>query len=158
MNKQHGKRTHSKDRIVLIGQAPSKRGDPAKPLEGKLIVSRLAGICGIDKEQYMAATERYNVLRRWPGKNGKGDRFPMRQARRSARRLALRFGGRRVVLLGRSVAKAFGLTIEYLKWANIGFTVAVVPHPSGINRWWNGARNKAAARRFMEDAWGAGRK
>lgn len=143
---------------MLVGQAPSRRGDPEKPLEGDLVVRRLAGACGMGREEYMALTERCNVLRRWPGKSGKGDRFPMRQAKTNARRLALRFGGRRVILLGRSVAKAFGLTVGYLKWVNIGFDVAVVPHPSGINRWWNGARNKAAARRFMEDAWGARRK
>jgi hypothetical protein len=110
------------------------------------------------RKEYMALTERYNVLRRWPGKNGKGDHFPMRLAKTNARRLALGFVGRRVILLGRSVAKAFGLNVGYLKWVNIGFDVAVVPHPSGVNRWWNEARNKAAARRFMEDVWGIRRK
>jgi uracil-DNA glycosylase len=147
-----------KGKLVLVGQAPSRRGDPEKPLQGDLVVRRLAGVCGMGRKEYMGLTDRYNVLRRWPGKKGKGDHFPMRLARRSARRLALGFSGRRVILLGRSVAKAFGLNVGYLKWVNIGFDVAVVPHPSGINRWWNEARNKAAARRFMEDAWGARRK
>jgi hypothetical protein len=29
-------------------------------------------------------------------------------------------------------------------------TVFVVPHPSGVNRWWNDAANEARARTFME--------
>ena len=111
---------------------------------------RLSGMMGISPAQYLRRTERVNVLRQWPGKNGKGDAFPLREARESAYNLAQSFEGHRVLLLGNNVARSFDLRMDYLTWRKVkGFVVAVVPHPSGINRWWNLPKNRRKARRFL---------
>jgi uracil-DNA glycosylase len=56
-----------------------------------------------------------------------------------------------VVLLGRQVATAYGYErLAPLIWhRRAGRRVAVLPHPSGRNRWWNDARNSARAALFL---------
>jgi hypothetical protein len=62
------------------------------------------------------------------------------------------------VLLGRRVAAAFGLaSAPYLEWTEArGRTWVVMPHPSGVNRWWNDEENRllatVAALRIREEA------
>lgn len=53
---------------------------------------------------------------------------------------------RNVLFLGKQVAKAFGVFEDFLvefEW-NEGRAV-VLPHPSGINLWWNSEANRALA-------------
>lgn len=90
-----------------------------------------------------------NLLGRWPGSAGKGSRFP-----RCDHTLASIAGGRRALLLGRRVAASVGCgRVPYLRWVDVGgVEAAVVPHPSGVNRWWNDPANREAARLFFEDA------
>ena len=98
----------------------------------------------------MDAFDLVNLLDRWPGKKGKGDAFPLDEARASARRLNL-WGKPLVILVGRNVARAFGAnSVAYLEGFLLGYVNAVViPHPSGLNRWWNDPANTERARRFM---------
>lgn len=77
----------------------------------------------------------------------------MDRARRSAERLCRALSGRRVVFLGKAVAAAFGVRANSLRWVeHRGMTVAVLPHPSGVNTWWNNPDNRAAASAFMRCA------
>ena len=62
----------------------------------------------------------------------------------------------KVVLLGREVARAFGLRSgdAYLRWIEWGYwkgrRVAIFPHPAGAGRaWWERPANEIAARRFL---------
>jgi hypothetical protein len=89
-----------------------------------------------------------NLLPVFPGRAAKGDAFPMWKARIAARRTKLRG---RTVLVGRSVASAFGLRrIPFLVWFRLGAaTVSVIPHPSGVCRWWNDPRNVSRAEEFL---------
>ena len=58
--------------------------------------------------------------------------------------------GRQVLLAGRGVAGAFGVDLPFFLWAEErGMMVAVVPHPSGVSRWWNDPANERRARRFL---------
>lgn len=64
--------------------------------------------------------------------------------------------GRRVVLLGANVSRAFGVSFRklsevVLSWHPVGegLAAAVVPHPSGLNRWWNDPDNRVRARLFL---------
>lgn len=43
---------------------------------------------------------------------------------------------------------------RYLRWEYLrkGETYAVLPHPSGVNRWWNEEENVARARDFLREA------
>lgn len=104
-----------------------------------------------------------NLLAEYPGpaRSGKGDAFPRSRAAAGARRLAPSLAGRRAVLLGRAVAGAFRLPgdVPFLTWVEaevrgVRISVAVVPHPSGVNTWWNDAGNRRCARRFLRGALG----
>lgn len=88
-------------------------------------------------------------MTRWPGKLGKGDAFDPAAARARARRMRL---APIVVLAGKKVAKAFGVVAPYLEWTTLrGRRVVVVPHPSGINRWWNDSKNVQALRKLLAE-------
>jgi uracil-DNA glycosylase len=134
---------------MIIGQAPGPRTDHREPLSGAS-GRRLAALCGLPLSVFLARFERVNLVRRHPGKLAKGDAFPRAIARRNAARLLPLMRGRRVVLLGRNVADAFGLAhLSMFVWHRVGgVEVAVAPHPSGVNHWWNDPRNVRRARRF----------
>lgn len=141
-------------KLLVVGQAPSARTIGRPPLSGPSGV-KLARLVGASALSDIA--EPANLLPSFPGKRGKGDAFPMGPAREAAQREAI--GGRVVVLLGRKVAEAFGLKgLPYLQWCrHRGGRVVVVPHPSGVNRWWNEAANVAAAREVLVTALALGR-
>ena len=55
-----------------------------------------------------------------------------------------------VVLLGLRTAAAFRISVVYFEPMSRGSaTVYVVPHPSGINRWYNSRWNVKRMARFM---------
>ena len=133
---------------LIIGQAPGGSGDGI-PLSGRC-GRKLCGLMKTDLDDYLETFDRINVLESFPGKNGKGDSFPTRKAREMASKIELH-GRPLVVLLGRNVARAFGLAkMDPLTWTTVhGTKVALVPHPSGVNRWWNDCTNVRRARRFL---------
>lgn len=118
---------------------------------------RLSGAATL--RQYAGWFERRNLLRDWPGSaNGKGDLFPMEQARVAARAMEYEFAGRTVIFVGKNVSAAFGFgDVAFLEWrtaqAGAGsgevYRFAVLPHPSGVNTWYNVMANKVAAARFL---------
>jgi len=138
-------------RPLLVGEAPNRTGDARRPLDGR-VGARLAGFAGLDVAAYRRRFARVNVLGAWPGASGgKGAAFYHDVAAREATRLRRRFRGRRtVVLLGQRVARAFGVRPDYFVERRVaGARVFVVPHPSGIVRWYNDPANVARMRRFM---------
>jgi uracil-DNA glycosylase len=147
------------DRPVFIGQAPSRHGDPTKPLTGSP-GRKLAALAAMTSMEFYLSTVRTNVLPRYVGASGGGDAFPMADARSRAVEMVAELDGRVVVFVGRSVAEAFGCGEEWFDWEEGRFSVgdltvkyrrAVMPHPSGRNRFWNDSRNVQEARRFMSE-------
>lgn len=142
----------SRTRPLIIGEAPSRTSDPRRPVTGRC-GETLADFAGLSLAEFSRAFARANVFDEWPGSAGlKGDAFPIVHARvRADTRLRPRFvRGRTVVLLGRRVARAFHISAEYFEaFGSYSATVYVVPHPSGINRWYNDAANVRKMRRFM---------
>jgi hypothetical protein len=70
-----------------------------------------------------------------------------------ARAEALRW---RVVLCGQRVCQAAGAAFEPLAiGAHRGARTLVVPHPSGLSRWWNDPGNAATARELFARAMGS---
>ncbi len=139
-------------RPLIIGQAPSATSDPDQALSGAS-GERLAELAGLSHAGFLRLFECINLIEAYPGRKPKGDVFPVEAARESA--LSLIFSGRmidrRVVMLGASVADAFGLygEVPWLRWhRRATMSLALCPHPSRIVQWWNAPGNVADARRF----------
>ena len=132
---------------LLIGQAPSRDTDGGPPFSGRA-GRRLAKACGV--EDLGDVFDMVNLIDRFPGKAGKGDRFPAKLARERA--AALELGDHELVVFGgRAVAQAFDVHRNpFLKWFRFGGrSAAIIPHPSGIVTWWNSPENQRRARRFL---------
>ena len=132
-------------RPLLLGEVRQDR------LPGPALLGRsgrqLATALGMDPDAYAVAFRRRNLLATWPG----GDRWPTALAVATAQRMTL-CGV--VILLGRRVAHAFGLVaLPPLAWVPLGdATLAVLPHPSGLNRSWNDRAHVLAAGALLRDA------
>jgi uracil-DNA glycosylase len=139
--------------ITIVGQAPGRWGDPRRPLGGRCGI-RLARAAGLGSVAELRARARLvNLLGSYPGKSGKGDAFPMVEAIGAAQRM--RPCGI-VLLAGKAVGRAFGIDSEFFEWRRRGGTrYAVIPHPSGVSRWWNDPRNVEVATRFLRGVFGA---
>ena len=141
--------------LLVVGQAPGRR-----PCGGVLLGrsgSLLAACAGLPLHEWAARVERVNLLPRWPGANGKGDHFPLDEAQTAAGRLGTRMRARRVVLLGRGVARAFGANdlhphFEWWRDDERDCWLALCPHPSGVNLWWNDQSNRERAAAFWRSA------
>lgn len=143
--------------VLIVGEAPSRSSDPKRPFDGysgkKL--AEYAGLSGY--EELSHAFRLRNLMQRWPGvghAGEKGSRFPMVRAKRAARRFD--FEGARVVLLaGKRVAKAFGLSFDdYYAWKSVSVRgrrhwICLIPHTSGCNRYFNYAENRRSMEIFM---------
>jgi hypothetical protein len=150
---------------LLIGQAPGPNTDPDYPLFPVPRTSaggRLQELMGLSRGEYLKAFDFVNVLRHFPGKHKRDDKFPMPLARAAADAMRPLLAGRRVILIGRNVASAFGLDeVDWHAWYEVKVrrrclvsktpwtaSMAVAPHPSGRSRWYNEADNRAQARQF----------
>jgi uracil-DNA glycosylase len=180
-------------KILFVGQAPSRDTEGGPPFSGRS-GRRLASLCGLAHSDLPKMFDLANLLDRWPGKAGKGDAFPLEEARAGAARLDLS-GRPLVVLVGRNVARAFGaggaayfepISLQHVSavGADVKYNprrvawqsadrpsptvlqggqsggaaglvqvervpAVVVPHPSGVNRWWNCPENEARAKEFL---------
>jgi uracil-DNA glycosylase len=138
-------------RPLIVGEAPSRVGDPSRPITGAC-GDRLACFCGVEGIDFRRLFARMNLLSVWPGRSGKGTKWDRQTARAAADVAARRFVcGRVVVCLGWRVADALSVKAGgYFEPVPLRGSVAyVVPHPSGINRWYNERSNVAKMRRFM---------
>ncbi|MEE8551572.1 MAG: hypothetical protein V3T08_10005 [Gemmatimonadota bacterium] len=126
--------------ILIVGEAPGRRGS-------RNLVDMLYEKTGV---RLRNATYR-NLLNVWPGSLGKGSGFPVERARDRARRFRIRSHVTTVVIFGKRLAQAFDLSADYFEpVGRNGRRWIVVPHPSGVNAWWNDWVNCAQARVFLE--------
>lgn len=138
---------------ILIGQAPSRTSDPNNPLSAAPLANRLAALLGVSVDEYLNVFDRANVLDYWPGRGTKGDLFPLAEARVAAELMKAKLKDRDVIFLGKKVAEAFRFGFDYLEWVCFcGGRAAVLPHPSGIVRWWNSPQNVRLAESFLKSA------
>lgn len=143
-------------KLLLVGEAPAKSGPPT-PLEGAS-ARLLAGLVGIEVDQLLEQTERMNLLNYWPGSDGKGgSAFPIAAGRAGFYAMLHRFGGRRVIFMGRAADAALPDHQPYFQWelqqhGATKFTAARFPHPSGLNRLWNQREIREKAGAFLRQA------
>lgn len=124
--------------IYVVGESLGRGGTRA----------HLARLLGLDESEMMASVVWLNLWE-YPGVDV--SRY-VDLVERSAE------PGDAVLLLGRRVARAFGLgDIEPLGmvWRNggIGPCIVAVPHPSGRNRWWNDSERADDAEMTLRSVW-----
>jgi uracil-DNA glycosylase len=147
-------------RLLFVGQAPSQDSDGQPPFTGKCGKFLAETLLNTTQEQMLLDHDFMNVFDRWPGKGINGDKFPMREAKDRVPYLVEKLRDRVVVMLGHNVATAFGAKgFTYLTWyeirnpKNVNDVIVpkmvVVPHPSGINRYWNVPSNRLIASKFL---------
>lgn len=144
----------------IYGQAPGRKPktDPTVPFLGGPHGAFLAELAGVAESVLADLFTFRNVLDYYPGprENGmKGDAFPMDEARARARELREDWRwGDTVLFAGMQVAKAFEFKeATFFKWGEMdGVQCVVVPHPSRVNHFWNGSKNKTRARAFWRSA------
>lgn len=141
---------------LIIGQAPAKGNDALPPFSGRsgARIALLAGV-GDSGDVLPEHFELRNLFDKYPGKEGKkGDKFDLRAGRKRAAKILAEYEGtdQLILIMGKRVAKAFGVNREeYLEWFVLdGHHAIIIPHPSGINMWWNSPQNVAAAQGTLE--------
>lgn len=114
--------------------------------------------------KFVGQTRHRNLLDEWPGRKAgsrKGSGFPSGPARAAAYSVLeeVADGTRslipsRVLLAGLRVAAAFGLRAPQPYFTEVmvcgGIPFEIVPHPSGVSRWWNSSANQRQARAYLE--------
>lgn len=139
-----------KKTACILGEAPGFNGDPRLPLGGCRYGSgkRLAKVIGMSQPVMRRAFTLRNLLDEFPGFSGKGAVFPVKIARAAVGDFQCEED--RILLLGKRLAAAFRLNVNYFEWVERdGKQYVVVPHPSGVNRWYNSPENRRAAREFF---------
>lgn len=147
-------------RFLLVGEAPSRKHGK-RNLQVCLVCRTLnrqpvAGTMGwlrINHRQlfnFAMAAKHVNLLDEWPGPSGKGSAFPIDNARFSAAEMRVGFYSYDAIFLaGKRVAKVFNVKEDYFERVPGDIEMYVVPHPSGINTWWNDPCNRETARQFL---------
>lgn len=147
---------------LIIGEAPSKNEVLPRPISGR-VGKRLASLCGLTLEEFLQHFDRVNLLHVRQDTKEKGFEFDVKAARIEAGRIMSTLVRDQVVLLlGRRVANAFGFQkhayfeqLFFIGRSNMcinpgmGPDVRVMPHPSGVNRWYNEPANWKQAEEFM---------
>jgi len=137
-------------KIGLVGQAPSRRGDPRKPLAGPN-GRKIARLAGMSYEELIACRRRH-LNPHYNGKRGEDNAFDHAKGNANAADVLMDWRVERIVLLGKKVARCFGFRdLPFLAEINIyGRRFLIFPHPSGVNRWWNERQNERRARQLLQ--------
>lgn len=136
---------------MFVGQAPSKKTVGQAALSGRS-GAVLADMLDLDQVTFLNRFVRVNLNREFCEKREKsrGDSFDQNEGESRAQ-LLLGLGLRRFVLLGSKVSTCFGIVYEPLKLISTydsphNREFLILPHPSGLNHWYNDKKNKVAAK------------
>lgn len=133
-------------KVVLVGECAPRGGEPLDPRAPNGSGSRLYELVSdkVSVEEFARAFGRVNVCA--------GPTFDADEARAFASAAPADWRGATAVLLGGKVARAFGQKFQPICLPRIvsgGFTVRTLPHPSGLDRWYNDAANRALAAELL---------
>ncbi len=137
--------------VLFIGEAPGRKGPRDMDV---VFVDKVFGRgARPGAAALLRRSQHRNLLNYWPGEDGKGSYFPALVAKEEARKIRIPLHVHTLVLLGMRVATAFQMhLVPYFERRTYrDRLVYVVPHPSGVNRWWNDPDNRRQARRFLEE-------
>lgn len=146
--------------VALVGEQPTvaalAEGSGYEPLSGRP-TDFLAGLVGLDGDELRTLVGRMNLM------ESPGTWVARRAAEKAEylrRELLPLMPWNTLVLLGRQVQDAFGIDRHNVPVGSIelneGLMASWIPHPSGLNRWWNDPANRELAaaelRRVLRDA------
>ncbi len=150
---------HNDTRPILVGMNNPLSTRPGHELypyppgcTGHRLWTMLETRTGARRGQYLEAFERRNLVA--------GVKFDHRAARPRAMEMVeeLKGSGRTIVLLGNSVRECFNLALEgqlpplLVHPTTVGGCVwRQIPHPSGLNRWYNAPENTKVVELLMEE-------
>ena len=139
---------------LIVGQAPGRIAKDGPLLSGQS-ATRLRSLLMTSRIEFEARATTMNVDDEYRGKAGKGDLFKLRRGHAKFKVLTASHPSQPILLCGLAVARACGLIdAPILRWfAWEGRWVAIMPHPSGINQWWNSAHNRVRAKSFLSHSW-----
>jgi len=143
--------------LVLLGEAPGNypkydhKRHALFPYPPRCAGARLKDLMGMSMGEYIRLTRR-NLLDFHPGFTGKGAKFPIKVAREAVEAAGPWMIGTNVLIVGKRLSRAFGYQDhDIMHWHHQkDFNFAIVPHPSGVNLWWNVEYNRNAGRVFLE--------
>src|SRR5438093_11707158 len=119
-------------KIGLVGQAPSRRGDPRKPLAGPN-GQKIARLAGMSYDELIAC-RRKHLNTHYNGKRPKGDAFDHAKGSVKAADILLDWRVERIVLLGKNVARCFGFRdLPFLAEISIFFRILLAPIGGGTS-------------------------
>jgi uracil-DNA glycosylase len=144
------------DPPLIIGQAPARGNNGKLPFAGKS-GSQLAKMAGVGNsgDDLPGHFLLVNLNAKYPGKNKKGDQFDKVEGVETAEKLKaelLKFSPSLILLMGRKVEKCWGFKrpnpyLQWIEWEH--HRVAIFPHPSGVNMWYNDPLNRTKATLFL---------
>ncbi len=140
-------------KVLFIGQAPSSASNALQPLSGRCGMV-LAQLLGVTMKDFLDYAQRYNLNSAYPGRAGeKGDGFDYETGMNMASVL-MNETNKSFVLLGDKVCHCFSVSYNKLETSADERThnrFFVLPHPSGVNLWWNEARNRRSAKTALRE-------
>lgn len=131
---------------LIIGMSNPYSTDPARALwpepvgcSGWHLWKMIHEVCGMTAEEYVQLFDRMNLV--------EGEDWNFRRARRAAKKLVPNLRGREVAVLGRETMRAIGPRglAPCQSVRHEGATLVYLPHPSGLNRWYNDKLNRWSA-------------
>jgi len=145
--------------ITLMGQAPGPNSSedlrhalfphPKNSAGYRLydIVREAAG-GSLFRAEYLRMFTRVNLLTEYPGPV-----FPMSEARAIAKLCWEDYEDQRLILMGTQLADAWRFEAQpFCEWRFDGaIEYAVVPHTSGLNRWYNEPSNRELVVQFFRE-------
>lgn len=144
--------------LIILGEAPGNypKYDHERhalfPYPARCSGARLCEFMGMRRSEYIDIRRR-NLLDFYPGKLGKGARFPIGEARKAVTAIYAQneLTGSNILLVGMRLAEVFGYKgEEILTWHHRkAYNYAIVPHTSGICRWWSNEDNKEQGVAFL---------
>ena len=157
----------AKPKLFFVGHAPTRSRPFAPPLSGGRTGQILSALCGV--EDVACRFPSANIMRRWRGKHGKGDRFKPTGADidrtwREIETAVAHNGCTHLVFVGRAGADAMLYVKDFpaLRWSSVFWTshyrsgprtfkvkLLVVPHTTGINLFYNDRSNRRRVARLL---------
>jgi hypothetical protein len=144
--------------LALVREAPGPRTRadcPFYPYPRHSAAGRLLSYLEWTRSQYLLTFARMNLLTEWPGPS-----FPVARARDCVPKVVCYLYPRPMLLMGKGVAAAFGIhdlpplvlreaALPHKERGVVLARVAIIPHTSGRNLWYNDPSNRIAVREFV---------